>query len=577
MIRGARVADRFMRRQVGALRRRARWWVLGCIGGLIGAFVTTLSMHPIRVTDHYFKATETRVVTGLQTEPAFPGAFSLPDMPALMQRIETVGRINSRADLTKVASSAQIGVFPNTVTATVDIVAVADDSDDAVKLATAAAATLSEMATDESIARYDRTKSRLEAEFSVIKRRNDDLVRRIAAAPPDADLLRKQLEYVNGRYTDLESQLQQLAAFVPFHLDIFRRPQAIEINAGAFSQRMYSNAQMSIGSATDAVPDITTNSTTETTLPGTPVDETALPTTEYPDKTSPLLLGGIAGLVVGAFAALLADVWDDRIRNRASVEEITNKPVIAEIPRFRRREHRSLGRPGTSAFGQLVAAMLPVRSALFHQYGLQVGRPGGAEAVVLLVSSPVAREGRTTVTMGLAGALADSGLRTLVVDGDLRHPTISRHLGAIPNLVDPSKPMTTRLEGVDCLGAPRRHHTLAAAIDSVRLNVDAERENYDVILLDAAPMLVTNDVIDYLVSSADVIVAVWRVGETRIDAARRMLDISDRLDIPTLGVVLNAVDSMEIDQWLGGAPLETLTLSETAAHGVAASASRGEG
>lgn len=546
-------AEPFMRRQVAALRRRARWWVLGALGGLLGAFITTLSMQPVLVTDHYFKAIETRTLVGSSTDPAFDGAFTIDQLPAVMREAQVGVDIVTRAGVSGYSPGAQIGVYPNPAVGTVDFVAVAPVAGDAVKMATAAATVLSDQATTRSRAAYDARRSLLEGQFVAVGREADDLLARISAGDPDADLLGKQLEYVNGRYTQIEADLNALSGYRPIELETFHRARAVEINASSYAQRVSGNANQSISRVPQATtPEGRPASGTEVTLPGAPIAETVLPVDVYPDKTRPVVLGGVAGLVVGAFAALLADVWDDRIRGRERIASVTSRPLLAEIPRLSRRERHEATRPGTAGARRVIEALYPVRSALLHHLGLEIGRPGDSGAAVVLITSPVAREGRTTVTAGLAGAFADTGLRILAVDGDLRHPNLVQRLGGIPNLVDPDRPMHTRITGVDALAVPRRDRRLAVAIDEVRLAIEAHRADYDLILLDAAPMLVTNDVVDFLVSSSDVTVAVWRDGETRVDAARRMLDITDRLGVPTLGIVCNAVDRVEVDRWSDG-------------------------
>src|SRR6266567_3116575 len=146
-----------------------------------------------------------------------------------------------------------------------------------------------------------------------------------------------------------------------------------------------------------------------------------------------LPLGAILGLLLGIGAIFIRDRTDDRVRDRADLERCLEAPVLATIPRVRRRA----GRPA-SVFSR--APLSPAAEAYRH---LRVRLEplitlASDRAAVLLVTSGGAREGRTSVAANLAAALAHAGGTVILVDADLRHPSLSTifDTGERPGLTD---------------------------------------------------------------------------------------------------------------------------------------------
>jgi succinoglycan biosynthesis transport protein ExoP len=129
-----------------------------------------------------------------------------------------------------------------------------------------------------------------------------------------------------------------------------------------------------------------------------------------PSKPKPKLYAAIAAfvaLIIGCILALVPDLIDNRLRSPEQIAAITGKPVIGRIPTAR----------GRGGWGDLAEAYRLL------QVNIELTLPGDQLRSVAVVSA-VAGEGKTSTAIGLARAFAESGKRVLLIDADLRQPTI---------------------------------------------------------------------------------------------------------------------------------------------------------
>ncbi len=305
------------------------------------------------------------------------------------------------------------------------------------------------------------------------------------------------------------------------------------------------------------------------------VDPAMVPSTPTrPAKTRNIALSFLVGLVGGIGLALLREYLDNTVKTPDDVETLTRLPSLAVVPAFTdengsSRKRRLLG--GASVNGhekriELVAQHLPksqmseafraLRTSLLLS---QADRP----PQVILVTSALPREGKTTAAANLAVTLAQLGDRTLLIDADLRKPGVGRllnltdgkHAGlssylagvsslelvtvphpAIPNLVAiPTGPLPPN--PADLLSS----HKLADAIRQLRTQ-------YKFIVIDSPPIMAATDAVIVSVQ-ADGVLLVVRSGETPKEAFTRARDLLTSVKCRLLGVVLNAVDSSAPDYY----------------------------
>ncbi|HWT88226.1 MAG TPA: polysaccharide biosynthesis tyrosine autokinase [Candidatus Angelobacter sp.] len=304
------------------------------------------------------------------------------------------------------------------------------------------------------------------------------------------------------------------------------------------------------------------------------VDPAMVPSTPTrPAKARNIALAFIVGLVGGIGLALLREYLDNTVKTPDDIETLSRLPSLAVVPAF--SESNGNGRrgllKGVSSNGhdkriELVAQHLPksqmseafraLRTALLLS---QADHP----PQVILVTSALPREGKTTAAANLAVTLAQLGDRTLLVDGDLRKPGVGRLLNmtdgkyaglssylagvssldlvtvphpSIPNLAAiPTGPLPPN--PADLLSS----HKLADAITELR-------GKFKFIVIDSPPIMAATDAV-ILSVQVDGVLLVVRSGETPKEAFTRTRDLLISVKCRMLGVVLNAVDSSAPDYY----------------------------
>ncbi|HLM17965.1 MAG TPA: hypothetical protein VK549_09100, partial [Acidimicrobiia bacterium] len=158
--------------------------------------------------------------------------------------------------------------------------------------------------------------------------------------------------------------------------------------------------------------------------------------------------------------------------------------------------------------------------------------------IVVMVVSGIAAEGKTTTTANLAAAFAETGTSVLAVNGDFRRPALHTQFGVndMPGAI-----LESGISGVHVVTsvAVSPQATPAQVVDAQRRLIQATRPHYDIILLDTAPLLSTNDAID-IAPLADLVLVVARHGITKTHHARRTAELLARLRAPVGGAVFVA-------------------------------------
>ena len=247
------------------------------------------------------------------------------------------------------------------------------------------------------------------------------------------------------------------------------------------------------------------------------------------------VLGGLLGALLAIGIILILDRLDPRLRTKDDVEAAIDLPVIAEIPPLSRRQQRETEVLAFSApRSRSAEAYRVLRSAIDYADSTDAGRRG---AQVVLVTSPGPSEGKTTTVANLAVVLAEADKDVLVVNCDFRRPRLTDYLGG-----------EDRAQHVNLTSVPGVHlitHVLpedsqptpADVLAAQRRVIERARDRFDVVLLDTAPLLTTNDATDVL-ESADQVVMVFGAGRTTREAADRAVELLERRGASILGAVL---------------------------------------
>lgn len=169
----------------------------------------------------------------------------------------------------------------------------------------------------------------------------------------------------------------------------------------------------------------------------------------FPKTGLIMALAFMVGAGFGVVLAFIVDFLDRRVKSPRQAEDITGRPTLAAVPlvgtrELARRAHR--GRQVLEQYEPGKSAMLPaLMQPPLMRYALEEPTSLFAEAVravrlavqrssagvqgnIVMVSSSIDGEGKTTLAANLALSLAAVGMRTIIVDGDLRNPELSRSL-----------------------------------------------------------------------------------------------------------------------------------------------------
>jgi capsular exopolysaccharide synthesis family protein len=265
-------------------------------------------------------------------------------------------------------------------------------------------------------------------------------------------------------------------------------------------------------------------------------------------------LGLFFGALLGVALVIAAEALDRRMRDPAEVEEIFERPLLAHLKK-------------SAELATADPALLNVSDVLREDFRMlwvnlryfSLSR----DIRSVLITSADRNDGKSTVAWGLAVAAASTGTRTLLIEADLRNPTLANRFGleppgglpsvlagdadfsqAIVRLPLPvSEKQGTPSRSMDVLLAGRRPPDPAELLQSQRMaEFLGEVENqYDLVVIDSPPAAIVSDAIP-LATIAKGVAVVARLGNTGRDHLRRLHQQLDHLDAPVLGVVVNSVE-----------------------------------
>ena len=257
------------------------------------------------------------------------------------------------------------------------------------------------------------------------------------------------------------------------------------------------------------------------------------------------VMGLVIGLLLAGALVLVFEYLDDTIKTTEDVEAAIGLPTLGGVARFPRRR---------ADVDALVVAS-PHRTAAAEGYRVlrtnvrfsTIDDPAQA----LLISSTSPGEGKSTTVANLAVAMAQTGQRVIVVDSDLRRPTIHRIFG-LSNGAGLTNALLSREPDLSRFLQPTRFETLwvmtsgplppnpSELLGSRRLDavISALRKEVDVLIFDSPPVLAVADA-SILAAKVDGTMLVVDAGHTRVQALQEAHKALGRAKTRVLGAILN--------------------------------------
>ena len=261
-----------------------------------------------------------------------------------------------------------------------------------------------------------------------------------------------------------------------------------------------------------------------------------------PDKRLNSLLGFVLGLLIGMLVAFARTVLDNRVRSQSSLEAVSETTFLG-----------GLRSRGESRGSEAVVLQAPTSHAADDYRKLRTNLRFATlskHPLALVVSSSVPQEGKSTVSVNLASALAESGQRVLLIDADLRRPQLANysHIDGTVGLTDvlvnqvnlPDAVVPLGDSGVHVLAAGSPAPNPGELLSSKQMSgvIQEGLTTYDAVIVDSAPILTVPDALA-LTQMCDGMIFVARSGKTHKKDVQRSLEAIRSAGGVVFGAVLN--------------------------------------
>nr|WP_240947604.1 polysaccharide biosynthesis tyrosine autokinase [Planosporangium mesophilum] len=282
-------------------------------------------------------------------------------------------------------------------------------------------------------------------------------------------------------------------------------------------------------------------------IAGPKLDET--PVSPRPARN--LGLAVLLGLLVGAAIAVLRELLDNTVKSAEALQELAGAPVLAMIP----NDPEAAKAPLVTGSAQRSARAEALRKLRTNLQFVDVDRP----VRVMVVTSALPSEGKSSTSANLAIVFAEAGQRVLLIDADLRRPKVAEYFGiegavGLTNLLagqaQPEDVIQRWSQGLWILPSgflPPNPSELLASQHMADL-LGTFRERFDVVVIDSPPLLPVTDAA-ILTTVADGAVLVVRAAKTSTAQVTGALQALETVNARLLGCALNLVPGMKSENY----------------------------
>ncbi len=275
------------------------------------------------------------------------------------------------------------------------------------------------------------------------------------------------------------------------------------------------------------------------------------------------IFGLLAGLVIGLLVAFLAERLDRRLRSPDDIEDAFGLPVLGAIPETEDIAASNRGEAGMHLPFAAAESFRMIRASLRY---FNVDQ----EIRVVMVTSEVPQEGKSTVAWNLANVAALSG-SALLIETDLRRPSLSKQHGiasapglaeylthqvSLDQVIQSKSVLGANGNGSDrdldiiSAGTPPPNPSELLESKSMGDFLAEVKTKYDLVVIDTAPVGVVSDALA-LAPHANGVLVVSRIDKTTRESASRLKQRLQRSDVPILGVIANGVRTSRFGSYGG--------------------------
>jgi len=293
------------------------------------------------------------------------------------------------------------------------------------------------------------------------------------------------------------------------------------------------------------------------------VDQARVPTAPYAPNMHRSLTGGLLlGCFFGILTVFVLESLDNTVRTPEEAELVSSLSTLGVIPAYPHRVSNALidveAKDGAGNFErghhEIYSTTKP-RSEIAESYrALRTSillSASGPSAKVILITSALPKDGKSSTAVNTAAVLAQAGAKVLLIDADLRRPSL-HYMLRVQNVkglstwlagrdADGPKVIATGIENVHILPTGPKPPYPAELLGSpaFRSMIGRFRDEYDYVVIDSPPVLSVTDAVLMSVV-ADAVLLVIRSRKTTKGALRRSLDMLHHANVHPMGIVLNA-------------------------------------
>ena len=276
-----------------------------------------------------------------------------------------------------------------------------------------------------------------------------------------------------------------------------------------------------------------------------------------PNMLTNLIMGLALGLGLGAAILALIYLLDNTVRSENDITRYTSKPLLGTLPAVDKSVLKGLAEIQGDTL-DLITHVAPKSSFAEGIKSLRTNimfMTGDRSPRVMLVTSPGPSEGKTLISTNMAIAMAQSGLKTVLIDSDLRRPRVHKAFNlensnaGLASLLDKTatlddainKTEVPNLDMISCGPIPPDPSERLHA-DSFGPLLEELKERYDRIIFDSPPLGAVSDAL-ILSHRVEAVILVTKYGQTRRELLRRSIEQLETIGAPFMGCVLNNIDT----------------------------------